>query len=95
LFINNEQRTTFTVSAAYGTEVDKDNNPLRVLNTYDVLPYLASGVNSIRIQVRMNTGGETDSITSSTWTVNVINFYLTWNYDESTINDGETIRISW
>ena len=41
-----------------------------------------------------NGSGETPIVVTKTWTVNVINLYLTWDYDESTINEGSAV-IRW
>jgi len=57
----------------------------RVVNTFNIAPYLSAGVNSVRLRITKNTGGDNDSASSTSWTINMVQFYLTWNYDESTI----------
>ena len=55
-------------------------------NSIDVGDYLTVGSNSVKISVSVNTGGETNTVSTKTWTVNAINMYLTWNYTDSQIN---------
>ena len=62
-------------------------------NTFDIGPYLRTGANSIVLSVTNTINGETIRRTK-TWQITVINFSLTWEYEESTINSGETINFS-
>ena len=55
-------------------------------NTLDVGEYLTVGSNSVKIGVSVDTGGETNTVTTKTWTVNAINMYLDWNYTDSQVN---------
>ena len=64
-------------------------------NTFDIGDYLSVGANSIRLSVSVDTGGETPTVTTKTWTVNSVNLYLTWDYDDTTINTADTVTIRW
>ena len=64
-------------------------------NTFDIGPYLTVGANSIRLSVSVDTGGETNTVTTKTWTVNAVNLYLTWDYDDTTVNTADTVTIRW
>lgn len=63
-------------------------------NSFDATEFLSVGTNNIKVSISVDTGGETPIVITKTWTVNVINLYLTWDYDESTINEGDTV-IRW
>lgn len=63
-------------------------------NSFDATEFLAVGTNNIKVSISVDTGGETPIVVTKTWTVNVINLYLTWDYDESTINEGSAV-IRW
>lgn len=77
------------------------NNNIRVAtstaqtgtNTFDIGPYLQTGVNNIVLSTVVSVDGETFTRTK-TWTVTVINFSLTWEYEESTINSGSTLNFT-
>ena len=62
---------------------------------FDISPYLSVGANNIILQVSVNTGGEYPTIVRKTWTVNVVNFSLVWNYNETTIFDNGFITLEW
>ena len=64
-------------------------------NTFDIGDYLSVGANSIRLSVSVDTGGETPTVTTKTWTVNSVNLYLTWDYDDTTLNTADTVTIRW
>lgn len=55
-------------------------------NSFDISPYLTSGNNSIRLQVSVDTGGNLPQTATKTWTVNAVDVYFTWNYDDAQIN---------
>ena len=76
LYINNVAVDTFTVSTSTaGAE-----------NSVDVGEFLAVGTNTVKISVSVDTGGETNTVATKTWSVNSINMYLTWNYTDSQVN---------
>ena len=64
-------------------------------NTFDIANYLSVGANNVRLVVTVDTGGETPLVIKKTWTVNLINMYIVWNYDDATINTGDTFTIRW
>ena len=64
-------------------------------NTFDIKDYLTAGSNTVRLVISVDTGGDTPSVVSKSWTVNVVNMYLTWDYDDTMINDGDTFSIRW
>ena len=47
---------------------------------------LIVGVNTVKISVSVDTGGESRKVATKTWTINSVNMYLTWNYADSQIN---------
>jgi len=79
LYINN-------VAVATGFEVLTSVEG--ALNSIDVGQYLSVGTNSIKIGVSVNTGGETNTTATKTWSVNAINMYLSWDYTDSQINSS-------
>lgn len=64
-------------------------------NSFDIGEYLNVGANAIRLSISVDTGGETPTVTTKTWTVNSVNLYLTWDYDDTTINTADTATIRW
>ena len=62
-------------------------------NSFDITPYLQPGINNISVSIAITIDGQTYTRTK-TWSVDVKNFSLTWNYDESYINDGSTVEFS-
>ena len=60
-------------------------------NTFDITQYLRNGENNITLSVSI-TVDEQIITRTKTWAVNVVNFSLVWEYDESTINEGATIN---
>ena len=64
-----------------------------VTNTFDIGEYLSVGANTVRLVVTVDTGGDSLRTVSKTWTVNAINMYLTWDYEDITINEGETFTL--
>lgn len=64
-------------------------------NTFDVGKYLNVGSNNVKVSISVDTGGETPTVTTKTWSVNAINMYVVWDYDDTTINESETIAIRW
>ena len=56
------------------------------LNSFDISPYLTDGTNSIRLTVTVDTGGSSLRTVAKTWTVNAVNMYFVWPYDDSQIN---------
>ena len=64
-------------------------------NTFDLADYVTAGSNTIRLVISVDTGGDTPSTVSKSWTVNLVNMYLTWDYDDTTVNSGNTFSIRW
>lgn len=65
------------------------------LNTFDIADYLTVGMNNVKLSIAVDTGGETLSVITKSWTVNLVNMYLTWNYDDTTINTADTFTLRW
>lgn len=77
LYINNVAvETGFSVS----TSTAGANNSINVGD------YLAVGTNTVKISVSVDTGGETNTVATKTWSINAINMYLSWNYTDSQVN---------
>ena len=55
-------------------------------NSIEVGGHLTVGSNSVKISVSVDTGGESNTVATKTWTVNAINMSLSWNYNDSQIN---------
>lgn len=66
-----------------------------VVNNFDIGPYLAVGSNNVRISVSVDTGGDTPLVRTKTWTINCVNMYIEWDYDETTINTADQVSIRW
>lgn len=64
-------------------------------NTFDIGSYLSVGSNNVKISVSVDTGGETPTVVTKTWTVNAVNMYIEWDYDDTTVNEAETVAIRW
>ena len=55
-------------------------------NEFDISNYLNAGENTVRLEVKVNIGGSTDSTVRKTWTVNAVDMRFTWNYNDAQIN---------
>lgn len=64
-------------------------------NTFDIGKYLNVGSNNVKVSISVDTGGETPTVTTKTWSVNAINMYVNWDYDDTTVNESETIALRW
>ena len=64
-------------------------------NSFNIGPYLNVGSNNVKISVSVDTGGESLTVVTKTWTVNAVNMYVTWDYDDATINTANEISIRW
>ena len=64
-------------------------------NTFDIGQYLNVGSNNVKVSISVDTGGESPTITTKSWTVNAINMYAVWDYDDTTINESDTVAIRW
>ena len=64
-----------------------------ITNTFDIGSYLAVGANTVRLVITVDTGGDTLKTVSKTWTVNAINMYLVWDYEDTVINEGSTFTL--
>ena len=62
-------------------------------NTFNITPYLQNGINNITLSISVEIDNETLTRTK-TWVVDVKNFSLTWEYDESVVQDGSTISFT-
>ena len=64
-----------------------------ITNTFDIGEYLSVGTNTVRLSIAVDTGGDTLKTVTKTWTVNAINMYLTWDYEDITVNEGNTFTL--
>lgn len=64
-------------------------------NTFDIGQYLNVGSNNVKVSISVDTGGESPTVTTKSWTVNAINMYAVWDYDDTTINESDTVAIRW
>lgn len=79
LYVNN-------VAVETGFDVYNGLSDGNVVNTIDVSDYLVVGSNTVKISVSVDTGGESNTVATKTWSVNAINMYFTWNYADNQIN---------
>lgn len=63
--------------------------------SFDVGQYLSVGSNAVKVSVSVDTGGENPTVVTKSWTVNAVNMYATWDYDDTDINESETVAIRW
>lgn len=66
-----------------------------VVNTFDIGPYLNVGLNAVRVSISVDTGGEAPLVRTKPWTVNAVNMYIVWDYDETTVNTADRVSIRW
>lgn len=64
-------------------------------NTFDIGQYLTVGTNNVKLSISVDTGGDTPTVTTKSWTVNAINMYAVWDYDDTTVNESDTVAIRW
>ena len=64
-------------------------------NTFDVGQYLTVGQNNVKLSIVVDTGGDVPVTTSKTWTVNSIDMYVEWEYNDATINMENEFTIYW
>lgn len=79
LYINN-------IAVANGFNVT--TSALGAQNSIDVGNYLSVGTNTVKISISVDTGGETNTVATKTWSVNAINMYLNWDYTDSQVNSS-------
>ena len=66
-----------------------------VTNRFEIGQYLTVGSNSIKVSISIDTGAETPTIATKTWTINVISLYAIWDYEDSTINQTDSVTLRW
>ena len=64
-------------------------------NTFDIGQYLSVGTNNVKVSISVDVGGDTPLVRTKTWTVNAVNMYVVWDYDDTTINEASTVAIRW
>ena len=57
-------------------------------NSFDITQYLTTGTQTVKIQVSIDTGGESLQTATKTWNVNLVSMYFTWAYNDAQINTG-------
>jgi len=78
--------TLYVNNVAVATGISVSTSIAGTQNTIDVGEYLTVGDNTVKISVSVDTGGESNTVATKTWTVTAINMYFTWNYVDSQIN---------
>lgn len=91
--VGNGVGTLYVNNVAVETGFDVHNGLVEgnIINTINVSDYLVVGSNTVKISVSVDTGGETNTVTTKTWSVNAINMYLEWNYTDSQINTSSVV----
>lgn len=64
-------------------------------NTFNIGNYLSVGSNNVKLSISIDTGGDTPTVVTKTWTVNAVNMYAKWDYDDTTVNLSDTVVIRW
>ena len=64
-------------------------------NEFDIGKYLSVGTNNVKVSISVDTGGDEPTVTTKTWSVNAINMYAVWDYDDTTVNISDTVAIRW
>lgn len=83
--------TWFVDNVRKGTSTALQN----AVNSFNIGPYLSVGSNTVKVSISVDTGGDTQLTRTKTWTVNAVNMYVVWDYDETTINTADQISIRW
>lgn len=81
-YVNSVKKTT---STAYNNQT----------SSFDIGSYLSVGTNTVKVSVSVDTGGDEPTTVTKSWTVNAINMYAIWDYDDATVNESETVAIRW
>ena len=81
------------VRVATETVEVNDANDDNDFNSFNITPYLHTGDNNITLTITIVADDQTITRTK-TWTAQVVNFSLDWEYNESTVQDGENIEFS-
>ncbi|MCD7757757.1 MAG: hypothetical protein LUH45_06245, partial [Clostridiales bacterium] len=63
-------------------------------NSFDIGSYLTAGSNTIKVSISVDTGGDSNTVVTKTWTVNAVNLYFTWERDDATIATT-TVTLRW
>lgn len=63
-------------------------------NSFDIGPYLSAGQNTVKVSISVDTGGETRTTATKTWTVNAVNLYFEWERDDSAVASTD-VAIRW
>ncbi|MDO4175695.1 MAG: hypothetical protein Q4D42_13115, partial [Eubacteriales bacterium] len=63
-------------------------------NEFDIGPYLTAGSNAVKLSISVDTGGDTNSIATKTWTANAVNLYFEWERDDSAVSTTD-VAIRW
>lgn len=64
-------------------------------NTFNIGEYLSVGSNNVKLSIVVDTGGESPVTTTKSWTVNAINMYAEWEYDDTTVNEASEVTLRW
>ena len=64
-------------------------------NYFDIGEYLNVGSNTVKLSISVDTGGDVPTVVTKTWTINAIDMYLEWKYDDATVNSDNTFTIQW
>ena len=80
--------TLYINNIAVATGFNVATSALGAINSIDVGNYLSVGTNTVKISVSIDTGGETNTVATKTWSVNAINMYLSWDYTDSQVNSS-------
>lgn len=88
--VGDGEATWYIGSVAVATSVAYQGD-----NTFDIGKYLNVGTNNIKLSISVDTGGDTPTVATKTWTINAIKMYIDWEYDETIVNNGDTFTIRW
>ena len=84
--VGNGIGTLYVNNVAVETGFEVLTSDTGATNSIEVGSHLTVGSNSVKISVSVDTGGESNTVATKTWTVNAVNMYLQWNYTDSQVN---------
>ena len=84
--VGNGVGTLYINNIPVNTGFEVSTSILGASNSIDVGNYLSVGSNAVKISVSVNTGGESNTVATKTWTVSAVNMYFDWNPTDSEIH---------
>lgn len=64
-------------------------------NEFEIGQYLGVGTNNIKLSISVDTGGDIPTVVTKTWTINAVNMYVVWDYNDALVNTGSQFTLRW